>query len=43
MGCVCLYAEKRAALWREHEIEKKRINQLNEKRSLILWALRMPI
>ena len=42
MGCVCLYAENGIDV-NKYDDGKTRINQLNEKRSLIPWGLRAPI
>ena len=44
MGCVWVYMQKmELCYWWEYGDEKTRINKLNEKRSLILWGLRVPI
>ena len=44
MGCVWVYMQKvELRYWWEYGDEKTRINQLNEKRSLIPWELRVSI
>ena len=44
MGCVGMYMQKmELCYWWEYGDEKTRINQLNEKRPLIPWGLRVPI
>ena len=44
MGCVWVYRQKvKLRHWWEYGDEKTRMNKLNEKRSLIMWGLRVPI
>ena len=44
MGCVWVYMQKvELRYWWEYGDEKTGMHQLNEKRSLIPWGLRVPI
>ena len=44
MGCVCIYMQKmELSYWWEYGDKKTIINYLNEKHSLILWGLRVPV